>query len=371
MGDVGKSRLNDDGCLESKRLQVRNMTPSEQPLVLPPLDDEKQGGLPGIISAGESFERILAIIIILGLSPVFVLVAALVLAVQGRPVFYSGERIGRHGRAFNIKKFRTLAVDAESRLRGTVLGARSNLETQLGRYLRVTRIDELPQLWNIAVGEMSFFGPRPTRRAVLVEQGGSIAGVLAAPPFKPGLIGPVQLYMPHGASKRIRYAFLRRIYVSADVHKLSQLGLAVLCATAMSVKLFEVSRDYVARLGRTHSAADRRQSFRIAPPRPVQVYVGDKSGPIYAGKVLDIDDHAFSLKEEGVQIHPGQQIDLVVRAKKSGRWRTYHAYGRVTSVASIPPVCNDGDSRRLVFFDHVSDAGQYVVERYILRKSIL
>jgi lipopolysaccharide/colanic/teichoic acid biosynthesis glycosyltransferase len=371
MGDGGKSCLDRDLCLESKLLQVRTMTPSEQPMVLPPLDDEKPGSLPGVSSVGEGFERILAIAIMLALLPLFLFVTILVFAIQGRPIFYSGERIGRRGRSFNIKKFRTLALDAESRLHGTVLGARSNLETPLGRYLRVTRIDELPQLWNIAAGEMSFFGPRPARRAVLLEQGGSIAGVLAAPPFKPGLIGPVQLYMPHGASKRIRYAFLRRIYLTADVHKLSQLGLAVLCATAMSVKIFEVGRDCAARLGRTRSAADRRQSFRIAPPRPVQVYVGDKAGPIYAGKVLDIDDHAFSLKEEGVQIHPGQQIDLVVRAKKSGRWRTYHAYGRVTSIASIPPVCDDGDPRRLVFFDHVSDAGQYVVERYILRKSIL
>lgn len=353
-------------------MQVRNMTPSEQPLILPPLDDEKPGGLLSVSSAGESFERLLALAIILGLSPLYLLVTALVFFVQGRPIFYNGERIGRHGRSFNIKKFRTLALDAENRLRGNVLGARSNLETPLGRYLRVTRIDELPQLWNIAAGEMSFFGPRPTRRAVLVDQGGSIAGVLAAPPFKPGLIGPVQLYMPHGASKRIRYAFLRRIYLSSDVHKLSQLGLAVLCATAMCTKVFEVSRDYVARFSRTRSTSERRQSFRVAPTRPVQVYVGDKAGgPVYAGKVVDIDDQAFSLKEEGVQIHPGQQIDLVVRAKKSGRWRTYHAYGRVTSVASIPPDCDHGDPRRLVFFDHVSDAGQYVVERYILRKSIL
>jgi len=348
------------------------MAPSEQPLVLPPSVIEKPRILPRFFSAGECFERLLAFLMIVCLSPLLVLIAALVVVVQGRPVFYSGARIGRHGRSFNIKKFRTLALDAENRLQGTVLGARSNLETPLGRYLRVTRIDELPQLWNIAAGEMSFFGPRPTRLAVLLEQGGSLAGVLAAPPFKPGLIGPVQLYMPHGASKRIRYAFLRRVYVTSDIHKLSQLGLAVLCASAMSLKVFEVSREYVARVGRTRSTADRRQSFRIAPPRPVKVYVGDGSrGMTYVGKVLDIDDHAFSVRDEDEQIQPGQQIDLVVRAKKSGRWRTYHAYGRVTSVASIPPVCSNGDSRRLVFFDHVSDAGQYVVERYILRKSIL
>ena len=348
------------------------MAPSEQPLVLPPSIAEKPTSQPGNSSAGEGFERVLAFLMILGLSPLLLLVTATVLVVQGRPVFYNGERVGRLGRSFNIKKFRTLSPDAENRLRGTVLGARSNLETPLGRYLRVTRLDELPQLWNIAAGEMSFFGPRPARRAVLMEQGGSLAGVLAAPPFKPGLIGPVQLYMPHGASKRIRYAFLRRIYVTSDIHKLSQLGLAVLCASAMCLKVLEVSRDYVARLGRTRSTSDRRQSFRVAPRRPVKVYVGGAPGSMtYVGKVLDIDDHAFSLNLEGEQIHPGQQIDLVVRAKKSGRWRTYHAYGRVTSVASIPQVCNDGDSRRLVFFDHVSDAGQYVVERYILRKSIL
>jgi exopolysaccharide biosynthesis polyprenyl glycosylphosphotransferase len=105
------------------------------------------------------------------LSPVFALVALAVWRVDGRPVFFRQLRVGRHGRPFMIVKFRTMTADAEGRL-GEVLhlNERDGVAfkahddprcTRLGRILRRTSLDELPQLWNVLLGQMSLVGPRP------------------------------------------------------------------------------------------------------------------------------------------------------------------------------------------------------------------
>jgi lipopolysaccharide/colanic/teichoic acid biosynthesis glycosyltransferase len=87
-------------------------------------------------------------------------VALLVRASSPGPALYRGERAGRHGRPFRIFKFRTMVVDAETR-GGTTTAATDPRVTNLGRFLRHYKLDELPQLLNVLRGEMSFVGPRP------------------------------------------------------------------------------------------------------------------------------------------------------------------------------------------------------------------
>lgn len=97
------------------------------------------------------------------LSPLY-LVVYIVLKLQGDgPVFYTQERIGLGGRPFNIYKFRTMRPDAESE--GPKL-AQANDErlTKVGKFLRNHHLDELPQLWNVLIGDMSLVGPRPERQ---------------------------------------------------------------------------------------------------------------------------------------------------------------------------------------------------------------
>jgi lipopolysaccharide/colanic/teichoic acid biosynthesis glycosyltransferase len=94
------------------------------------------------------------------LSPLFFLIALLIRREDGGPIFYRGERVGLHGELFRIFKFRTMVVDAER------LGASSTSDddlriTAVGRFLRRYKLDELPQLMNVVIGEMSLVGPRP------------------------------------------------------------------------------------------------------------------------------------------------------------------------------------------------------------------
>jgi len=78
------------------------------------------------------------------------------------PVFFVQERIGRNGKLFRLYKFRSMIIDAENQGDGIYCGETDQRITRMGRLLRRTSLDELPQLWNILKGEMSFVGPRPT-----------------------------------------------------------------------------------------------------------------------------------------------------------------------------------------------------------------
>jgi exopolysaccharide biosynthesis polyprenyl glycosylphosphotransferase len=108
---------------------------------------------------------------LLVLSPVFAVIAAAILVRDGRPILFRQTRVGLHGRPFLVVKFRTMVRDAEARL--TELEALNELRghafkvtddprlTGTGRFLRRTSLDELPQLWNVLLAQMSLVGPRP------------------------------------------------------------------------------------------------------------------------------------------------------------------------------------------------------------------
>jgi lipopolysaccharide/colanic/teichoic acid biosynthesis glycosyltransferase len=107
-----------------------------------------------------AFDIVFSALGLVVLLPLFALIGALILAFDGRPVFYCQERIGYRGQPFRIWKFRTMVRDAERLGKPLTVGGDPRI-TSLGHWLRKTKLDELPQLWNVLVGEMSFVGPRP------------------------------------------------------------------------------------------------------------------------------------------------------------------------------------------------------------------
>jgi len=129
--------------------------------------------------------------------PFVVPVALLLLTTSGRPLLYRGERVGRGGRVFTILKFRTLARDAETRL-GPYLGEelvrRTQAEyTRIGRWLKASQLDELPQLWNVLRGDMSFVGPRPIRPRFFEELAQDLPAYWQRLVVRPGLTGFAQV----------------------------------------------------------------------------------------------------------------------------------------------------------------------------------
>jgi len=140
---------------------------------------------------------VLAGVALLVLSPVIAVTALAVLVAGGRPVLYRGQRVGRAGRVFTMMKFRTLKPDAEQRL-GPYLGPELTQLTagevsRLGRVLRATKLDELPQLMNVVRGDMSIVGPRPIRPAFFAELCMEIPQYWQRLVVPPGLTGLAQL----------------------------------------------------------------------------------------------------------------------------------------------------------------------------------
>ena len=110
------------------------------------------------------FDIFFSLLGIVLLSPLFLVIYLIVRMTEGSPVIYSQERIGLHGKPFMIYKFRSMVNNTEEN--GTPMLAEEDdcRLTRTGRMLRNTHLDELPQLWNVLKGDMSFVGPRPERK---------------------------------------------------------------------------------------------------------------------------------------------------------------------------------------------------------------
>lgn len=135
--------------------------------------------------------------------PVMLITALLIKLEDGMkaPIFYSQERVGLDGQAFNIVKFRSMRIDAEKN--GAQMAAKDDdRTTRIGKAIRKYRIDELPQIYNVMVGDMGFVGPRPERPQFVQQLIKNIPYYNERHNVKPGLTGWAQLKYPYGATEK-------------------------------------------------------------------------------------------------------------------------------------------------------------------------
>lgn len=164
-------------------------------------------------------------VVILALMPLMAVIALALLVTQGPRIIYSGPRIGKDQVPFNILKFRTLDDKKAAALTANqVLPAGSNIETPLGRFLRASRLDELPQLFNVLRGDMNLVGPRPVRDAIAQIERQRVPNYDHKFAVKPGLVGHSQAYMTHGTTKRIRARY-NNMLIDAPVNYGAEIGL--------------------------------------------------------------------------------------------------------------------------------------------------
>ncbi|MDR2819069.1 MAG: sugar transferase [Desulfovibrio sp.] len=171
-----------------------------------------------------ALDVLISLALLIPATPVMLLTALIVRLESPGPVIYRQDRVGLYEREFIVFKFRSMRQDAEKN--GAVWAAAGDSRvTRFGKIIRKVRIDELPQIWNILKGDMSFIGPRPERMAFVRKLKENIPYYSLRHTIKPGLTGWAQVSYPYGASeddsrRKLEYDlyYIKNMSILLDVH---------------------------------------------------------------------------------------------------------------------------------------------------------
>jgi len=305
--------------------------------------------------------------------PLLVLLSVALALTQGsRNVFYTGERIGLNGRPFHIIKFKTLKDTASKATANQVLPKDSGLETALGRPLRESRLDELPQLFNVLFGSMNMLGPRPVRAAIADQWRPLIPNYDKRFSVRPGLIGYTQALMPHSTAKTVR-GRLNAILCDRPVNLVQEV--MFLCITAASVGLWSV--EVAVRMARKslgvpmRSYAERRGLIEVAAPK------ADAAEPqvCSAARLIRLDRGKAEVLASRPLAAKGQDVDLILRRRRSGvltasggpgGGKAVRCRAVVLSCHSMPGQGVTKAYHHTIAYTSNSPFQEYMIERYFM-----
>jgi len=304
------------------------------------------------------------------LSPLFAITYIVVRITLGAPVFYIGERMGLHKRPFNIIKFRTLPLGAEKQIGGRLVSQRQDTLPLVSRFLRDSRLDELPQLVNVLRGEMALLGPRPEREAVYREQCAHIPGYEERFRIPPGLIGISQLCTPHSTPKAFRARIDRRCATGSN-----RAGFLFLLYTAWVLlrRLLNSVRRYVwntALRNRLQRHAERQAELRVHPQGATIDVLGENDEVLAHGEIVDMNRFYMRVRLNTV-LDQEKEYQCRARNKPSrclrGRVKTAHCSLKV--IRELPWL---GEGRDYVAsYEASSPLNNYLIHQYFLHEAII
>ncbi len=181
-------------------------------------------------------ERIAAVLLLLCAAPILVLCALLVKFTSAGPILYSQIRLGRNSRPFRMHKLRTMSPNSEADTGPVWSTPNDTRVTRVGRFLRDTHLDELPQLWNVLVGDMSLIGPRPERPEISGRLERAFTRYHERLIVRPGMTGLAQTQLPsdsnlEGVRRKLAY----------DLHYVQRIGPLLDLRIAVSTLFYLIS----------------------------------------------------------------------------------------------------------------------------------
>jgi len=323
----------------------------------------------GVRSADEWFDALIALVSLVISFPLILFAILLTKLADGGPVLWLGERLGKDRKPFIMYKIRSLAIGAEAKSGGRLvtpsMAAELDLEHRFGRFLRDSRLDELPQFFNVLKGDMRLFGPRPIRRKVYERECRDIPGYDRRFTVKPGLFGYSQVLTPHSSDKRIRKK-LDNHFIATEPslsHRLFFLSGALL------VLVSRLPSEFVKSVWKLNGRENRRL-FRVAQSRCRVQFVDD---PGVEGIMTDLSDHAMSVLMNKDITHMDPLLRLEVRHFQWNRLKRRRkvAYCQVLSSEKRPA---NGEKYPYAYafqYEPSTAFNQYLIQKYLLRRSLL
>jgi len=336
--------------------------------------DFRGGYLKVSLAVNRLFNCLLSIILIICSLPLFLIISILIKLQDGGPVFYNSIRLGFNKKPFMMYKFRTLIPDADKIIGAEVLSAKHReVVTPLGKFLRNSRFDELPQLFNILKGEMDFVGPRPQRPEIVEKICKHIKGYEERFSVRPGLIGFPQLFLPHSSPKRIqsivdnKYVKIKQ-KISFDICIVSYTIFIVMRITFYRTVRYIWNSILKSKILGKYK---EKRTLERVKTEEARVYIGSKNSDkeIFTGeaKLVDINEEAFLIYTD----HKIDQNSLLYKIEID--YETHRGRKRKKSALCTGIVYRESEIKHNQFnysyvikYAPVSSLNYYIVHQYFL-----
>lgn len=304
--------------------------------------------------------------------PFFIIIPIIVKLQDGGPVFYKGIRLGRHKKKFYMYKFRTLVPNAEQIIGAQLVNAKLNLITPIGKILRETRLDELPQIINVLKGEMDLVGPRPERPIIYEQHCKDIVDYDRRFEVKPGVVGYSQLFTPHSSPKRVR-VLIDNFYVRRKQDITHDWFFFVNAITLLATKALHKASSIAIRLVRRvfykHSFEEKRTLERINQRETHVTITSEDAAQSWTAKVVDINEDAFAFQTTEDIADDFFSIKLTT-SYRYGINRSKDKSAFCTGSIMRRTTLDNGEFRYVIMYEATTPLNAFKLHKYYLAQSV-
>ncbi len=308
-----------------------------------------------------SYNVFLALLLVLIALPIYCIISLFVLLFYGRPIFYKGKRLGLGKRIFYMYKFRTLPTGFDKKIGAELFSRKPISLPYFAKFLRETRLDELPQLFNIIKRDMDFLGPRPLRPEIYEKWKDQIPNYDLRFNVRPGLVGVSQIYTPHSTSKRLRGMIDAKLSAYKCSFFLNVYLIFVAIYTSIK-KLIIYFFKYIKEIYFLKIYKHKRKYDRIKPRETVNIDFFQNDKLIGKGSLYDANDDFIKVHSSVDLNEDDYLLKLYIPTIKN---KIKIARVRCKKVNE-----NKDSNEYLFLYEPISELNKYFIDQYLLNKSL-